>query len=85
MYGIVVKIRSAKIKQYFVFMFTAEEALAHPYLSSMHDETDEPICPTHFKFEVDEQSLSEDDIRELIYQEGLIHYSHPNRHILQQR
>ncbi|KAH7441269.1 hypothetical protein KP509_03G031600 [Ceratopteris richardii] len=52
---------------------TAEEALAHPYLASLHDEADEPVCPRPFDFNVDEQSLSEDDIREEIYQEALMY------------
>ena len=78
-------VRSTGKKYHFRALFTAEEALEHPYLSSMHDETDEPTCSTHFKFDVDEQSLSEEDIRELIYQEGIMSYRHPNHHILQQQ
>lgn len=57
---------------------TAEEGLGHPYLSAMHDETDEPTCPTPFNFDMDEQSLSEEDIRNLIYQEALMYYDHPS-------
>ncbi|KAH7441267.1 hypothetical protein KP509_03G031500 [Ceratopteris richardii] len=52
---------------------TAEEALAHPYLSNLHDEGDEPVCPKPFKFSRIEQSLSSDDIREEIYQEALLY------------
>jgi serine/threonine protein kinase len=29
---------------------TVDEALAHPYLSSLHSEEDEPVCPTPFDF-----------------------------------
>ena len=57
----------------FSFVKPAEEALAHPYLSSLHDVTDEPVCPTVFNFDMEEQSLSEEDIRTLIYEEACIH------------
>ncbi|MCO5560894.1 hypothetical protein L7F22_014514 [Adiantum nelumboides] len=60
---------------------TAEEALAHPYLSSLHDETDEPVCPRPFNFNMDEECLSEDDIRERIYQEAFIHSRRPPHHL----
>lgn len=50
---------------------TAEEALAHPYLAQMHDPTDEPSCQSPFMVDFDEQSLSEDDIRELIYEQAM--------------
>lgn len=63
---------------------TAEEALDHPYLSAYHDITDEPTCPTHFNFQIDEQSLSEEDIRELIYKEALMYYDHPFCRVSQQ-
>ena len=29
------------------------EALAHPYLASLHDESDEPTCPVVFEFPFD--------------------------------
>ena len=31
---------------------TVEEALAHPYLETYYDETDEPVAETPFSFEV---------------------------------
>ncbi|MCO5550930.1 hypothetical protein L7F22_004424 [Adiantum nelumboides] len=51
---------------------TVEDALAHPYLASMHDVSDEPICPEPFTFDVDEHKLTEGKIRELIYKEALL-------------
>lgn len=60
---------------------TAEEALAHPYLSGLHDVTDEPICPTPFNFDMEEQPLSEEDIRELIYEEAFLHSSRQHQHL----
>ncbi|KAH7433713.1 hypothetical protein KP509_07G082400 [Ceratopteris richardii] len=50
---------------------SVEDALAHPYLSSLHDESDEPTCPSPFIFDLDEQALSEDELRRLIYKEAL--------------
>lgn len=53
---------------------TAEEALAHPYLANLHDISDEPTCPTPFVVDFDEHSLSEEDIKNLIYEESLQFY-----------
>ncbi|MCO5588925.1 hypothetical protein L7F22_042886 [Adiantum nelumboides] len=50
---------------------SVEDALAHPYLSSLHDVSDEPVCPSPFTFDLEEQKLSEDQIRRLIYKEAL--------------
>jgi hypothetical protein len=56
------------------FVKPAEEALAHPYLSSLHDVTDEPVCPTVFNYNVEEeQSLLEENIRALVYEEACKH------------
>lgn len=50
---------------------TVEDALAHPYLESLHDEVDEPCAetPFTFNFEEDGRYLTGTDIRELIYTE----------------
>uniref|UniRef100_A0A0C9RGX2 Mitogen-activated protein kinase n=1 Tax=Wollemia nobilis TaxID=56998 RepID=A0A0C9RGX2_9CONI len=50
---------------------TVENALAHPYLASLHDVSDEPICTTPFAFESEHNNLSEEQMRELIYMEAL--------------
>lgn len=50
---------------------TAEEALEHPYLAAFHDPTNEPSCPTPFLSDFEEQILSEEDIKELIYEEAV--------------
>ena len=54
---------------------TVEEALAHPYLASLHDEEDEPtgepMSPFDFDFEL--YSLNIAEYRELIYQEILLY------------
>ncbi len=46
---------------------TVEEALAHPYLRNLHDETDEPTS-TMFDFSFEEDA-EKGDIRKMIYDE----------------
>jgi hypothetical protein len=29
---------------------TVSDALKHPFFESLHQEADEPVCPTHFDF-----------------------------------
>ncbi|KAF7151193.1 hypothetical protein RHSIM_Rhsim02G0086000 [Rhododendron simsii] len=50
---------------------TVEDALAHPYLTSLHDISDEPICMTPFNFDFEQHALSEEQMRELIYREAV--------------
>eukprot|EP00252_Welwitschia_mirabilis_P022037 TRINITY_DN582_c0_g1_i1.p1 TRINITY_DN582_c0_g1~~TRINITY_DN582_c0_g1_i1.p1 ORF type:complete len:405 (-),score=58.27 TRINITY_DN582_c0_g1_i1:515-1729(-) len=50
---------------------SVEDALAHPYLTSLHDASDEPICSTTFSFDFEQHALTEDQMRGLIYQEAL--------------
>ncbi|KAL6979556.1 Mitogen-activated protein kinase 6 [Sarracenia purpurea var. burkii] len=50
---------------------TVDEALCHPYLSSLHDVNDEPICPSPFSFDFEQPSFSEQNIKELIWRESL--------------
>ena len=40
---------------------TAEEALRHPFMGSLHDEEDEPICPNPFYFEYDYQKYADEE------------------------
>jgi serine/threonine protein kinase len=49
---------------------SVEDALAHPYFSSLHDPSDEPTCPA-FNFDFENFDLSRDVYRELIWQEIL--------------
>ncbi|GLC63120.1 Mitogen-activated protein kinase 4b [Pleodorina starrii] len=37
---------------------SVEDALAHPYLASLHDEADEPVCHTPFTFDFDAGHLT---------------------------
>ena len=50
---------------------TVEEALAHPYLESLHDEVDEPCAESPFTFDFEDgaQYLTDTDVRGLIYDE----------------
>lgn len=51
--------------------FSVEGALAHPYLNSLHDISDEPICMTPFSFDFEQHALTEEQMKELIYRESL--------------
>ncbi|XP_044483753.1 mitogen-activated protein kinase homolog NTF6-like [Mangifera indica] len=48
---------------------TVEEALNHPYLSSLHEINEEPTCPYPFIFDFEQTNLNEEDIKELIFRE----------------
>ncbi|KAJ6424638.1 hypothetical protein OIU84_025418 [Salix udensis] len=50
---------------------TVEEALAHPYLARLHDIADEPICPEPFSFEFEQQPLTEEQMKAIIYEEAI--------------
>ena len=50
---------------------TVEEALAHPYLASLHDPTVEPASeePTPFEFDFEDEELRENDLRRKVWEE----------------
>eukprot|EP00727_Mastigamoeba_balamuthi_P008893 m51a1_g4626 putative cmgc mapk protein kinase (399) ;mRNA; r:315209-316954 len=48
---------------------TIEQALEHPYISSLHDPTDEPVCRSPFKYDVDLTNASAARIKELVFRE----------------
>ena len=48
---------------------TAAEALAHPYLASLHDPQHEINAPGIFHFDFDESNISESNIRDYIWAE----------------
>ncbi|XP_009617717.1 mitogen-activated protein kinase homolog NTF6 isoform X1 [Nicotiana tomentosiformis] len=50
---------------------TVEDALNHPFLISLHEINEEPVCDSPFSFDFEQASLSEDDIKELIWNEAL--------------
>ncbi|KAL0393584.1 UNVERIFIED_CONTAM: Mitogen-activated protein kinase [Sesamum latifolium] len=51
---------------------TVDEALCHPFLSSLHDINDEPICSSPFSFDFEQPSTTEENIKELIWRESLV-------------
>jgi mitogen-activated protein kinase 3 len=48
-----------------------EEALEHPYLERLHDVADEPICTDPFSFDFEQQALTEDQMKQLIFNEAI--------------
>ncbi|KAK1322384.1 hypothetical protein QJS10_CPA03g00750 [Acorus calamus] len=50
---------------------SVEDALAHPYLASLHDISDEPICSMPFSFDFEQHALTEEQMKELVYREAL--------------
>lgn len=50
---------------------TVEQALSHPYLQSLHDINDEPICHSPFEFDFEQPSFNEEHIKELIMMEAI--------------
>jgi hypothetical protein len=48
-----------------------EEALEHPYLERLHDVADEPICTDPFSFDFEQHPLTEDQMKQLIFNEAL--------------
>nr|DAD26036.1 TPA_asm: hypothetical protein HUJ06_027504 [Nelumbo nucifera] len=50
---------------------TADEALNHPYILSLHKINEEPTCSSPFNFDFEQSTLSEEDIKELIWRESL--------------
>lgn len=68
---------SALTDDHFVFLFLlygvckVEEALNHPFLSSLHEINEEPTCQSPFNFDFEQTSLSEEDVKELIWKEAL--------------
>ncbi|XP_072987100.1 mitogen-activated protein kinase homolog MMK2-like isoform X2 [Typha latifolia] len=57
---------------------TVDEALCHPYLASLHDINDEPVCQAPLSFDFEQSSLTEEDIKEAIWRETLDFYPDPN-------
>ncbi|VFQ91458.1 unnamed protein product [Cuscuta campestris] len=50
---------------------TVEDAMNHPFLSSLHKINEEPTCPSPFVFDFEQATLDEEDIKELIWREAL--------------
>ncbi|VVA89642.1 unnamed protein product [Arabis nemorensis] len=50
---------------------TVDEALSHPYLAPLHNCNKEPVCVRPFGFDFEQPSLTEGNIKELIYRESV--------------
>eukprot|EP00898_Chlorokybus_atmophyticus_P001567 jgi/Chlat1/2410/Chrsp17S00181 len=50
---------------------TVEDALAHPYLATLHDVNDEPAAIAPFEFDFENENLGQERVRELIHKEML--------------
>ncbi|KAL8136400.1 hypothetical protein V2J09_002401 [Rumex salicifolius] len=50
---------------------TVNEALGHPYLAPLHNVNDEPSCLRPFRFDFERTSLTEENIKELIWRESV--------------
>ncbi|XP_013623337.1 PREDICTED: mitogen-activated protein kinase 11 [Brassica oleracea var. oleracea] len=50
---------------------TVDEALCHPYLAPFHDINEETVCERPFGFDFEQPSLTEGNIKELIYRESI--------------
>jgi len=48
---------------------TIDEALSHPFLSSLHSPEDEPVCESNFDFSFENEKLHRVRLQELIWQE----------------
>ncbi|KAJ6791230.1 mitogen-activated protein kinase 6 [Iris pallida] len=59
---------------------TVEEALCHPYLASLHDINDEPVCSQPFNFDFEQPSFTEENIKELIWREAVKFNPDPPAH-----
>jgi len=51
------------------FVCVVDEALCHPYLAPLHDINEEPVCVRPFNFDFEQPTLTEENIKELIYRE----------------
>ncbi len=51
---------------------TAEQALAHPYLKELHDPSDEPSSAQIFDFGFEKDTLSLEQLRDLVVSESLM-------------
>ena len=50
---------------------TVEDALAHPYLASLHDPSDEPLAHAEFSFDFERIPLNKQVLRQLLTSEML--------------
>ncbi|MED6209173.1 Mitogen-activated protein kinase 2 [Stylosanthes scabra] len=59
---------------------TVDEALCHPYLASLHNINNEPVCPRPFSFDFEHPTCTEEDVKELIWRESVKFNPDPPSH-----
>jgi mitogen-activated protein kinase 1/3 len=52
-----------------------EDALAHPYLKSYYDPTDEPVALRPFTFDMEFDNLPTKQLRDMIFTEAVRYYA----------
>eukprot|EP00727_Mastigamoeba_balamuthi_P012338 m51a1_g7727 putative mitogen-activated protein kinase (411) ;mRNA; f:154916-157005 len=62
---------------------TIEEALDHPYIASLHDPNDEPICHAPFTFDTDLTNASTAHIKELVFREMMEFHPQHQKELLE--
>ena len=68
---LMLNITSRFIFMLYFHLFTVDDALSHPYLSSLHDINDEPVGPRPFSFDFEQPSCTEEHIKDLIWRESV--------------
>eukprot|EP00951_Prasinocladus_malaysianus_P001222 scaffold8430_cov52-Prasinocladus_malaysianus.AAC.1 len=53
---------------------TVEDALKHPYLAALHDPAAEPSCSSAFEFEFEDEEMTEQQVRDKVWEEMLYHH-----------
>lgn len=54
-----------------LLIIIVDEALNHPMVRSLHEINEEPTCQSPFVFDFEQASLSEEEVKELIWKESL--------------
>ena len=51
--------------------YTVEQCISHPYFEGLHDPEQEPTAESTFDFSFDQESLSKEKLRSMIYEQSL--------------
>ncbi|KAH6777541.1 MAP kinase 4 [Perilla frutescens var. hirtella] len=51
---------------------TVDEALCHPYFSVLHEINAEPVCSRPFSYDFEQPSMTEENVKELIWRESAV-------------
>lgn len=56
---------------------TVDEALCHPYFSVLHEINAEPVCSRPFSYDFEQPSMTEENVKELIWRESVVFNPYP--------